>query len=763
MSLLARSRYLIGFVVCLLALLSTCVLGEVPRKINYQGRLTEAATGLAMPGSHNMTFSIYDVPDGGTELWSEPVVVQVDSAGVFSAILGSTNPIDLAFEKPLWLEVAVEGEVLTPRREMVSVPFALAVGWAHHAADSDSLSGLHGDAYALTGHTHTEFVVRDETGSITGTMILDGEITDDDISPGAGIDPAKIAGTAWTSTNDGEGSGLDADMVDGRHADAFADTAHEHDEIYLTREEAFTSGTVNSPDNPVDWTRLKNVPEGLADGVDDVGGAGDGHSLDAADGEPADVVFVNNAGKVGIGTTNPTLAQLEVLAAAENAITGSSNDAVGVYGFSNDGTGVLGVTNNGRAGSFVGDVYVSGSLGVGTDTPGATLGVSGNIDADSLYLIKGERAFFSSARLQTTVIGVGAGQPNPDPYNTFVGSEAGHNCEDILNTFIGARAGYRTTTGHSNTFVGSSAGRRNTDGIWNTLIGAGAGDSLGEGNTNTMVGAYAGTKQREGYGNTYVGSHAGFDNQAGSGNVFIGRFAGYYEQGSNKLIIANDYDTTSVLIYGDFSAGRVGLGTLAPERHLHIKGANPRLLIEAVSLAPEVNFKHTGDASSDVWAIYKEGTTDDLRFYQGGDKIWIRGGTGNVGLGHDPGSYKLYVQGDAHITGSWNPSDLRFKRDIEQIEGALEKVMDLRGVSFLWRSEEYAERDFDTGRHYGVIAQEIEEVLPEVVREGPRGEKAVAYSQIVPVLIEAIKTQEQKIQALEERIAKLESRSPERR
>ena len=759
MSYLKRFWFHIGIAAWLLAVVAGSVSAKIPGKINYQGRLTDAATRQAKPGEHNITFRIYEEADGGTHIWSEAVTVEADSAGIFSAILGSAEPIDLTFDGPIWLEIEIEGEVLAPRREVVSVPFAFSARRAGHAADSDSLNGLDAASYSLTGHTHSEFVTRDEAGSVNGGMIVDGEITNDDIASDAGIDPAKIAGTAWTSTNDGQGSGLDADMVDGRHADAFADTEHDHDDLYFTKEHMQTTGSINNPDNPLDWTRLKNVPGGLADGVDDAGGAGDGHSLDAADGDPVDAVYVNNGGKVGIGTTNPTLGRLEVLASTENAITGSSNEGVGVYGFSNDGNGILGVSNNGRAGSFVGDVYVSGSLGVGTDSPGAALGVSGDIDADSLYLVKGERVLLASVRFKTTAVGIGAGHSYPYYRNTFVGYQAGHNCQNNSNTFIGHRAGYENTDAHSNTFVGAGAGRRNTDEPWNTFVGAGAGDSLSSGASNTMVGAYAGTYQSEGHTNTYIGSHAGFSNEAGHGNVFIGNAAGSIEKGSNKLYIANGGDTSSVLIYGDFDAGRIGLGTLAPERSLHIRGTNPRILIEAESMAPEVNLKHTGDAASDVWAIYKEGTTDDLRFYQNGDRIWVQGGTGYLGLGHEPGAYRLYVQGTAYATGTWATSDLRFKRDIEDIGGAIDKVMRLRGVSFLWRRDEYAEKNFESGRHYGVIAQETKAVLPEVVREGPEGEQAVAYTQIVPVLIEAIKAQQVRIEDLEKRIDELEQGS----
>lgn len=60
------------------------------------------------------------------------------------------------------------------------------------------------------------------------------------------------------------------------------------------------------------------------------------------------------------------------------------------------------------------------------------------------------------------------------------------------------------------------------------------------------------------------------------------------------------------------------------------------------------------------------------------------------------------------------------------------------------------------GIHYGVIAQEIEKVLPEVVKENTDGSKAVAYTEIIPVLIEAIKEQQKQIDELKKKVADLQ-------
>ncbi|MCH8838744.1 MAG: hypothetical protein IIA60_13270, partial [Candidatus Marinimicrobia bacterium] len=62
----------------------------------------------------------------------------------------------------------------------------------------------------------------------------------------------------------------------------------------------------------VPWSGISGMPTDFADGIDNTGGAGDGHSLDAADGSPTDVVFVDSTGNVGIGTTAPGITKLWV-------------------------------------------------------------------------------------------------------------------------------------------------------------------------------------------------------------------------------------------------------------------------------------------------------------------------------------------------------------------------------------------------------------------------------------------------------------------
>lgn len=109
-------------------------------------------------------------------------------------------------------------------------------------------------------------------------------------------------------------------------------------------------------------------------------------------------------------------------------------------------------------------------------------------------------------------------------------------------------------------------------------------------------------------------------------------------------------------------------------------------------------------------------------------------GVGNVGIGTVTPSYRLTVNGEIASSGDHIAySDQRLKSQIEKIPNALEKVKQLSGYTFVKNSEH------TNKRHAGVLAQEVKDVLPEVVHEDERGFMSVAYGNMVGLLIEAIK------------------------
>src|SRR6056300_1198999 len=126
--------------------------------------------------------------------------------------------------------------------------------------------------------------------------------------------------------------------------------------------------------------------------------------------------------------------------------------------------------------------------------------------------------------------------------------------------------------------------------------------------------------------------------------------------------------------------------------------------------------------------------------------------SGSLGVGIsnyvDVLSHKLTVSGSIGINGTVQQiSDERFKTNINTISGSLGKILSSRGVTF----------DMDGSTQVGVIAQEIRETIPEVVHEDREGWLSVSYSNIVGVLIEAIKEQNTRIDELETRLTNLEN------
>ena len=122
--------------------------------------------------------------------------------------------------------------------------------------------------------------------------------------------------------------------------------------------------------------------------------------------------------------------------------------------------------------------------------------------------------------------------------------------------------------------------------------------------------------------------------------------------------------------------------------------------------------------------------------------------SGSVGIkvneSNLPLSYALDVSGSIRASGTvLQGSDERLKKDITTVDDALLKVERLNGVYFKWKS--------DDREDIGVIAQNVQEILPEVVSEDNNGYLNVNYSGIVPVLIEAIKELQERIEELENR------------
>ncbi len=140
------------------------------------------------------------------------------------------------------------------------------------------------------------------------------------------------------------------------------------------------------------------------------------------------------------------------------------------------------------------------------------------------------------------------------------------------------------------------------------------------------------------------------------------------------------------------------------------------------------------------------------------DKPGVVGGrftikeNGNVGIGTNSPSQVLHVVGNILASGTITPSDIRYKTNIHIIPNAIYKLMQLNGVYYHLRSEEFPQMGFSANEQVGLIAQEVEAVMPNVVITNVDGYKGVDYAKLVPLLIESIKELNKKLEEQQKQI-----------
>ena len=164
----------------------------------------------------------------------------------------------------------------------------------------------------------------------------------------------------------------------------------------------------------------------------------------------------------------------------------------------------------------------------------------------------------------------------------------------------------------------------------------------------------------------------------------------------------------------------------------------------------------TGHTTFNDSTFLKFGTGNDVEFFCNGSHMYtdLNSGIGNWYI-RDGSTTRFTFNDNGSFTATGNItaySDVRVKFDIELIPDAVDKVKQLRGVTFL-RSDA-KEKDAEV-RHTGVIAQEVLEVLPEAVSENEDGMYSVAYGNMIGLLIEAIKEQQVQIDELKKALERI--------
>lgn len=369
------------------------------------------------------------------------------------------------------------------------------------------------------------------------------------------------------------------------------------------------------------------------------------------------------------------------------------------------------------------------------------------------------------------------GDPEFAAHNTFIGTQSGFNNEQgSYNVYMGCYSGFDNLNGVQNVFIGGNAGYTGVNTSYSTMVGNNAGSFYNGDGGVTFLGFYAGSNS-SGINNTFMGASAGSNAGVGSENIYLGRRTGQFAEGDQNIVIGND-------------AGR-GVGGSSSFSEVTLVGDNSGSFL-TTGVRNSFFGGSTGPSVSTGGHNTLIGYSSGFRLSTGGNNVMVGtyagydnvSGFANVFLGHlagsqETGSNQLYIDntntvdpliwgdflsnflivyGDLQVEGTlYEVSDINKKKNINPLTNSLEKVMALNGVSFEWIRDEESKGDSKVPTEsIGVIAQNVEAVLPSLVSEKRNGAKAVNYSGLIPVLLEAIKEQQGQIELLERRISELE-------
>ncbi|MBU8893881.1 MAG: tail fiber domain-containing protein [Bacteroidales bacterium] len=503
----------------------------------------------------------------------------------------------------------------------------------------------------------------------------------------------------------------------------------------------------------------------------------------------------------------------------KNNNSGTSNVFIGnKSGFSNT-SGYTNVFIGNRAGFLAEDgvhnVFIGDSSGYnssktwGNVNIGFLSGFNTTTGSANTYL-GSKTGYRTTTGFSNTFIGIEAGYSlDTNCCNTFIGDHAGHfvtNGErnvfigaytgynesksetgSFANIMIGNQAGFNSTGGGTNIFLGFKSGYNNVESHGNIFLGYLSGFSHQSGNENFFIGSTSGFSNTTGWANIFIGPRSGLNNINGDKNIFIGHQAGMNELGSSKLYIDNwEADSSHAFIFGDldnnilrFNA-KVGIAGNADEAYdltinpewgpaaIKLIGSSDGIIYSTIGLVSK------GTPIENSWHIehsidkhkFKLKNFDGSGWYVNleldtlGNMIVNRGGI-NVGgniipilSGFDLGTPTEVWQNIYTLNAVTVTSDARLKSNILNLGYGLNEIMKLRSVTFNWKNDQTNEKKI------GLIAQEVDEVIHEVVNKGEDELQTLGinYSDLIPVLINGMQDQQQIIETQKSKISELENR-----
>jgi Chaperone of endosialidase len=296
------------------------------------------------------------------------------------------------------------------------------------------------------------------------------------------------------------------------------------------------------------------------------------------------------------------------------------------------------------------------------------------------------------------------------------------------NTAYGTGALQNNTSGTDNSAFGYNALFTNNTGFWNTAVGATALNNNTAGAENTAIGVFALYGNTTGGENTAVGTGAGgsttgYNNTATGWGALTCNTMGYDDTaiGYGALDGGNDCGSGGPLTTGNFNIGvgyNAGTNIIAGSNNIEIGGAG----------------------SSDESNTIRIGTqgTQKATYIAGISGALVNGATVVINSKGRLGVVK---------------SSARYKRDIHPLNERSARLWQLRPVTFRYKEDPQGERQ------YGLIAEQVAKVYPELVVRGDKGEvESVQYYELIPLMLNEMQHQQAALTALKAQNAALRAR-----
>lgn len=713
---------------------ASAIQAAAPQLINYQGFLTESAPpNNPVNGTFDITFTIYDDSAGRNIIWTETQIgVEVD-VGNFSALLGSVTPlVDTVFNdttRYLGIKVGADPE-LAPRSRLVSMAYSFRTSTVD-GATGGIISGdvsiqsdltVSGKATIGPGHTNTSangFVagannIANNTSATVGGgrynmargdySVVAGGGGDNPTDSNSALGPRSTIGGGFRNSANGNSSTIGGGV------------SNIASEAYAT----IAGGRENTASE-----QYSTVAGGGGNIASDIYATVGGGRANTANFQYA---------TVSGGDTNSANSFLGTIGGGgTNTVSGSAATIGG--GFENTVSGQYG-TLSGGWGSFVfgNSATVSGGKSNVTDNQYATVSGGWTNTASGLAsTIGGGENNLASNQYAT----VGGGWTNEvfGLASTIGGGE--NNLANSPYSTVGGGIRNLATASHSTVSGGKDNG---ATGAYATVGGGQSNQASGEfssvpgGLSNTANGKYSFAAGRRAYAQ-HDGSFVWADSTnatffSTTPNQFLIR-ADFVGIGRNTRITPSEY-------FGVHTPATAGFGGM----YMSTAGSTARPFYGYATAGSVVGAYHYYDGSTNKWILNLSG-----------DRLVVTN-LGDVGIGTNSPNFKLDVRGTIGNNATLFHSDVRWKKNIETIQDALGKVKQLRGVNFEWKGEEFTDMNFQKGKRIGLIAQEVEKVLPELVNTAPDGYKSVEYANLVAILIEAIKQQQKQIDELKDIVNK---------